>query len=163
MLTWELPNFCVHCEQSICGVKITCRYVSAGRQKGTAQLKAFWLAVRQSVVGFHQRLLGITLEAGPVIQQLFSRAITVAAYAFSLARGRMLAQPTWLRIICAYGVAALVPTLLPNAHGDNCRVFTTIAALLPPERDHPFFSLDTFNVYISKFSITCCFASGAAA
>ena len=80
------------------------------------------------MVGFHQRLLGITLEAGPVIQQLFSRAITVAAYAFSLARGHMLAQPTWLRIIFAYGVAALVPTLLPNAHGDNCRVFTTISA-----------------------------------
>ena len=110
------------------------------------------------MVGFHERLLGITIQAGPVTQQLISRAITVAAYAFGLARGHMLAQPTWLRIICAYGVAALVPTLLPNAHGDNCRVFTTIAAVLPPERDHPF-----FNVYISKFSITCCFASGAAA
>ena len=40
----------------------------------------------------------------------------------------MLALPTWLRIISAYSVAALVPTLLPNAHGDNCRVFTTISA-----------------------------------
>ena len=40
----------------------------------------------------------------------------------------MLALPTWLRIICAYSVAALVPTLLPNAHGDNCRIAATTAA-----------------------------------
>ena len=123
-----MPSFCVYCEQSICGLKIACRYVSAGRQKGAAQLKALWLAVRQAVVGFHERRLGITIQAGPVTQQLISRAITVAAYAFSLECGHMLALPTWLRIICAYSVAALVPTLLPNAHGDNCRVFTTILA-----------------------------------
>ena len=64
----------------------------------------------------------------PATQQLLSRTITVATYALSLECGHMLALPTWLRIICAYSVAALVPTLLPNAHGDNCRVFTTIAA-----------------------------------
>ena len=34
----------------------------------------------------------------------------------------------WLRIISAYSVAALVPMLLSNAHGDNCRVFTIISA-----------------------------------
>ena len=61
-------------------------------------------------------------------QQLLSRTITVATYALSLECGHMLALPTWLRIICAYSVAALVPTLLPYAHGDNCRVFTTISA-----------------------------------
>ena len=85
-------------------------------------------AVRQSVVDFHQCLLSNTHQASSVTQQLISRAITVATYALSLECGHMLALPTWLRIICAYGVAALVPMLLPNAHGDNCRVFTTISA-----------------------------------
>ena len=123
-----------------------CRYVPASCQKGVAQLKALWQAVRQSVVDFHQCLLRnaqtekrrdrrasekkkrIAHQASPVTQQLISRAITVAAYTLSLECGHMLALPTWLRIICAYSVAALVPTLLPNAHGDNCRVFTTISA-----------------------------------
>ena len=64
----------------------------------------------------------------PLTHQLISRAITVATYALSLECGHMLALPMWLRIISAYSVAALVPTLLPSAHGDNCRMSTTISA-----------------------------------
>ena len=123
-----------------------CRYVGASCRKGVTQLKAIAQAIRQSVVDLHQCLhknaqtekrrdrrarekkKSIAHQASPVTQQLISRAITVAAYTLSLECGRMLALPTWLRIICAYSVAALVPTLLPNAHGDNCRVFTTISA-----------------------------------
>ena len=123
-----------------------CRYVGASCRKGVTQLKAIVQAMRQSVVDFHQCLhrnaqtekrrdrrarekkKSIAHQASPVSQQLISRAITVATYALSLGCGHMLSLPTWLRIICAYSVAALVPTLLPNAHGDNCRVFTTISA-----------------------------------
>ena len=49
-------------------------------------------------------------------------------HALSLKCGYLLWLPTWLRIIFAYNLAALVPTLLPNAHGDKCRILTTISA-----------------------------------
>ena len=40
----------------------------------------------------------------------------------------MLVLPTWVRVVSAYSVAAIVPMLLPTAHGDDCRVATMIAA-----------------------------------
>ena len=70
----------------------------------------------------------IIYQVNTVTHPLISRAITVATYALCLECGHMLVLPMWLRIISAYSVASLVPTLLPNAHGDNCRVFTTISA-----------------------------------
>ena len=52
----------------------------------------------------------------------------MAVYTFGLECGKMLALPTWLRVVSAYSVAAIVPMLLPSAHGDNCRVATVVAA-----------------------------------
>ena len=41
----------------------------------------------------------------------------------------MLALPTWLRVVRAYSVAAIVHMLLPTAHGDDCRVAIMIAGI----------------------------------
>ena len=40
----------------------------------------------------------------------------------------MFALPTWLRVVSAYSVAAIVPILMPTAHGNDCRVATMMAA-----------------------------------
>ena len=129
-----------------CWHQRACRSLSACCRKGVSHLKAIARRIRQSMVDIPWRLhrhtqmeegkgRGVEVKKSSLIRQAFaktstliSRAITVATYALSLECGRMLALPTWLRIISAYSVAALVPTLLPSAHGDNCRVFTTISA-----------------------------------
>ena len=52
----------------------------------------------------------------------------MAVCAFGLQCGKTLALPTWLTVASAYSVAAIVSMQLPAAHGDNCRVATTITA-----------------------------------
>lgn len=53
----------------------------------------------------------------PLRWQLLSRALTMAVYTFGLECGYMLALPSWLRAVSAYSAAAIVPMMLPTAHG----------------------------------------------
>ena len=87
-----------------------------------------WIRWRSIATFCNQRDAPCLVAPASPLSSVLSKAVTVVAYTSGLKCGRMLALPTWLQIICAYSVAALVPTLLPNAHGDNCRVFTTISA-----------------------------------
>ena len=105
-----------------------------------AQLRAVAQRTRTSLTELRQWLLssGVKEKQGahrpaedtrrPLRWRLLSRALTVAVYTFGLERGKMLALPAWLRVVSAYSAAATVPMQFPTAHGDNCRLATTIAA-----------------------------------
>ena len=69
-----------------------------------------------------------TRTSKTLLGQLLSRAFTVAVYMLGLEWSKMLALPTWMCVVSAYSVAAVVPILLPSAHGDRCRVTTAMAA-----------------------------------
>ena len=132
-------------------IRRACRYAQASCKKGVVQLKAIVQKTIQSMTDLRQRLLrtGRTenrrarrasqkeqrrahradaVTQQPLRWQLLSRAFTVAVYALGIECGKMLALPRWLRVVSAYSVAAIVPMLLPSAHGDNCRVASIIAA-----------------------------------
>ena len=86
-----------------------------------------WL-IRDGHTEKHRRHREDEAHRSPKHKQILSRALTVAACMAFLKCGKLLAIPTWLAMPAAYGLAALVPMKLPAAHGDTCRVATTMAA-----------------------------------
>ena len=98
-------------------------YLTALCKKGTVQLRV--VVEKAGILQCHR---GNTNIHSPLRSQLFCRALTVGACAVFLQCGKILALPTWLAMVSAYGLAAIVPMQLPPAHSENCRVATTIAA-----------------------------------